>query len=105
MYFSSNFKLGILGGGQLGKMLLSETQKYDIYTKVLDGSADAPCAVGTNEFIQGEITDFDAVYNFGKTVDILTFEVEKVNILALKKLQQESVKVYPSPEVLGVGTE
>ncbi|MCB0486227.1 MAG: 5-(carboxyamino)imidazole ribonucleotide synthase, partial [Flavobacteriaceae bacterium] len=68
-YFSSNFKLGILGGGQLGKMLLTETQKYDIYTCVLDASAEAPCSAICNEFHQGSLLDFDTVYNFGKKVN------------------------------------
>lgn len=65
-YFSSDFTLGILGGGQLGKMLLYETRKYDIRTIVLDPSADAPCRIACNNFEQGSLMDFDTVYNFGK---------------------------------------
>lgn len=99
-YFSSNFTLGILGGGQLGKMLLTETRKFDITTKVLDPSADAPCRIACNTFIQGALTDFDTVYNFGKDVDVLTIEIENVNVDALKKLQSEGVKVYPSPQTI-----
>lgn len=99
-YFSSDFKLGILGGGQLGKMLLTETRKFDIQTYVLDPSDEAPCKVGSNVFIQGSLMDFDTVYNFGKQVDVLTFEIELVNIEALEKLEAEGVKVYPSPKTL-----
>lgn len=99
-YFSSNFTLGILGGGQLGKMLLTETRKFDITTKVLDPSADAPCRIACNTFVQGALTDFDTVYNFGKDVDVLTIEIENVNVDALKKLQSEGVKVYPSPQTI-----
>ena len=99
-YFSSNFTLGILGGGQLGKMLLTETRKFDITTKVLDPSADAPCRIACNTFIQGALTDFDTVYNFGKDVDVLTIEIENVNVDALKKLQSEGVKVYPTPQTI-----
>ena len=99
-YFSSNFTLGILGGGQLGKMLLTETRKFDITTKVLDPSADAPCRIACNTFIQGALTDFDTVYNFGKEVDVLTIEIENVNVDALKKLQSEGVKVYPTPQTI-----
>ncbi|MGB5362763.1 MAG: ATP-grasp domain-containing protein, partial [Aureibaculum sp.] len=95
-YFSSNFKLGILGGGQLGRMLLAETQKFDIYTCVLDASKDAPCASICNEFEQGDLMDFKTVYNFGKTVDLLTIEIENVNVDALESLEDEGVKVYPS---------
>ncbi len=94
-YFSSNFKLGILGGGQLGKMMLYETRKLDIHTKVLEASNDAPCKIACDEFILGDLLDFDAVYNFGKKVDVLTIEIENVNIDALEKLEKEGIKVYP----------
>ncbi len=99
-YFSSDFKLGILGGGQLGKMLLSETRKFDIQTYVLDPSHEAPCKIACNHFYQGNLMDFDTVYHFGKQVDVLTFEIELVNIEALEKLESEGVKVYPSPKTL-----
>ncbi len=99
-YFSSNFKLGILGGGQLGKMLLFETRKFDIYTKVLDPSIDAPSKIACNEFVQGDLMDFDTVYQFGKQVDVLTFEIELVNILALEQLEAEGILVYPSSKTL-----
>ena len=99
-YFSSNFKLGILGGGQLGKMLLAETRKFDIQTYVLDPSDEAPCKIACNKFFQGSLTDFDTVYNFGKQVDLLTFEIELVNLEALEKLENEGLKIYPSPKTL-----
>ncbi|WP_036152046.1 5-(carboxyamino)imidazole ribonucleotide synthase [Maribacter forsetii] len=101
-YFSSDFKLGILGGGQLGKMMLYETRKWDIYTKVLDGSAEAPSRMSCNEFVQGSLLDFDTVYNFGKDVDVLTIEIENVNLDALEKLEDEGVKVYPQPKALRI---
>ena len=97
-YFSSDFKLGILGGGQLGRMLLAETQKYDIYTCILDGAHNAPCARICDEFQQGDLMDYNTVYNFGKKVDLLTIEIEHVNIEALKQLQKEGLKVFPQPE-------
>ena len=99
-YFSSNFKLGILGGGQLGKMMLYDTRKFDIQTYVLDPSDEAPCKMACNHFFQGSLMDFDTVYNFGKKVDVLTFEIELVNIDALVKLELEGVKVFPSPKTL-----
>src|SRR3970040_1739019 len=99
-YFSSDFKLGILGGGKLGKMLLFDTRKFDIQTYVLDPSEEAPCKIACNKFFQGDLMDFDAVYNFGKQVDVLTFEIELVNLEALEKLENEGVKVYPSPKTL-----
>lgn len=94
-YFSSDFKLGILGGGQLGKMLLTETRKFDIYTCVLDPSNEAPCKIACNEFTQGNLMDYDTVFNFGKQVDVLTIEIENVNVDALHDLEKEGVKVYP----------
>ncbi|KQC31208.1 5-(carboxyamino)imidazole ribonucleotide synthase [Flagellimonas eckloniae] len=99
-FFSSDFKLGILGGGQLGKMLLYETRKWDIQTKVMDTSKDAPCKIACNEFVLGNLLDFDDVYNFGKDVDILTIEIENVNVEALEKLEQENVRVYPPTKTL-----
>ena len=101
-YFSSDFKLGILGGGQLGKMLLAETQKFDIYTCVLDAAKDAPCAAVCNEFYQGSLLDYDTVYKFGKKVDTLTVEIENVNVDALEKLEKEGVNVYPSSRTLRI---
>ncbi len=99
-FFSSDFKLGILGGGQLGKMMLYETRKWDIYTKVMDASEEAPCKIACNEFVQGSLMDFDDVYNFGKNVDVLTIEIENVNVGALEKLEHEGVKVYPPTKTL-----
>lgn len=101
-YFSSDFKLGILGGGQLGKMMLYDTRKFDIQTYVLDPSADAPCRIACDKFVQGSLLDFDTVYNFGKQVDVLTFEIELVNVDALEKLEQEGVKVFPSAKTLRI---
>ncbi len=101
-YFSSNFKLGILGGGQLGKMMLYDTRKWDLQTYVLDPSTDAPCRIACNHFKQGSLFDFDTVYQFGKQVDVLTFEIELVNVDALEKLEQEGVKVFPKPATLRI---
>ena len=101
-YFSSDFKLGILGGGQLGRMLLTETQKFDIHTSILDGNKNAPCAEICNTFVVGDLLDFDAVYNFGKTLDLLTIEIEKVNLDALDKLEEEGIAIYPKPKNLRI---
>jgi 5-(carboxyamino)imidazole ribonucleotide synthase len=99
-YFTSSFRLGILGGGQLGKMLLYETRKWDIYTKVLDNAADAPCRMSCNEFVQGDLLDYETVVSFGQGLDLVTIEIENVNIEALKALKQQGVKIYPEPEAL-----
>ena len=99
-YFSSDFKLGILGGGQLGKMMLYDTRKYDIQTYVLDASPEAPCKIACDVFEQGDLMDFDTVVNFGRKVDVLTFEIELVNVDALEQLESEGKKVYPSSATL-----
>ena len=99
-FFSSEFKLGILGGGQLGKMLLAETRKFDIQTYVLDPSKEAPSQFGANHFFIGDLMDFDTVYDFGKKVDLLTIEIENVNLDALDKLEADGLKVFPSPKTL-----
>jgi 5-(carboxyamino)imidazole ribonucleotide synthase len=99
-FFSSDFSLGILGGGQLGKMLLAETQKWDIKTYVLDPSPVAPCKVGSHVFTQGSLMDYNTVFEFGKNMDVLTIEIEGVNIQALADLERQGVKTYPRAETL-----
>ena len=94
--FSSNFKLGILGGGQLGKMLMYDAKRYDIHTKVMDSSQKAPCAKLADEFILGDITDYDDVVSFGNKVDVITVEIEKINTDALLFLEKNGKKVFPS---------
>lgn len=99
-YFSSNFTIGILGGGQLGKMLLNETRKYDIRTKVLDSSSESPCRIATDSFEIGDLLDYETVYNFGKEASLLTIEIEKVNLDALEALEKEGKLVYPPSKTL-----
>lgn len=99
-YFSSSFTLAILGGGQLGKMLLYETRKWDVYTKVLDPSNEAPSRIACDEFVQGDLMDYDTVYEFAKNADVITIEIENVNTEALEALEKEGKKVFPSPKTL-----
>lgn len=96
----SELKLGILGGGQLGRMLIQEAINYNLTTLVLDPDADAPCKHIANYFENGSITDYDTVYNFGKKADIITIEIEKVNVEALEQLEKEGKQVYPQPRVI-----
>ncbi|TXK50489.1 5-(carboxyamino)imidazole ribonucleotide synthase [Pontibacter qinzhouensis] len=88
-------KLGILGGGQLGRMLMQAGLDFNLYTLVLDPDENAPCKDICHEFFVGSFRDFDTVYEFGKNCDILTIEIEHVNADALQKLEEEGVKVYP----------
>ena len=97
---TSNLKLGIIAGGQLGKMLIQEASKWDLVTYVLDNDENCPAKSIASFYIKGSNIDFDSVYQFGKMVDILTFEIENVNIEALKKLKSEGLKIVPEPEIL-----
>src|SRR5215217_8990720 len=95
-------KVGILGGGQLGRMLLQAAANYPMETHVLENDDECPAAYLCRHFVKGNIRDFDTVYNFGKTLDALTIEIENVNIDALEKLENEGVKIYPRPSVLRI---
>ena len=95
-FYTSQNKLGILGGGQLGKMLINEANKLNISCKVMDPNKEAPCSKLVGNFIVGDLLNYNDVYNFGKNVEVLTIEIENVNTDALKKLEEEGVKVYPS---------
>ena len=100
--FSSDFKLAIIGGGQLGKMLLYETRKWDIYTKVIDPNENAPCNIACNEFVKGDLLNYDDVYNFCLDADLITIEIEAVNVEALSDLKKLGKKVHPQPECLKI---
>ena len=93
-------RIGILGGGQLGRMLLQAAANYPVETFVLENDSECPAAHLCHHFTKGDIKDFDAVYNFGKNLDAITIEIENVNVEALEKLEAEGVKVYPKPTVL-----
>ncbi|SEB15269.1 5-(carboxyamino)imidazole ribonucleotide synthase [Pedobacter hartonius] len=96
----SDSKLGILGGGQLGRMLIQEAINYNLTTLVLDPDTDAPCKHIANYFECGSITDYDTVYKFGKKADVITIEIEKVNIEALEQLEKEGKMVFPQARVI-----
>ncbi|MGB4399679.1 MAG: 5-(carboxyamino)imidazole ribonucleotide synthase [Daejeonella sp.] len=98
--FYGDLKLGILGGGQLGRMLIQESINYNITTHVLDPDGDAPCKNLCSKFVKGSLTDYQTVYDFGKEVDLLTIEIEKVNVDALEQLENEGVIVYPQSRVI-----
>ncbi len=93
-------KIGILGGGQLGRMLLQSAVNYPVKTYLMENDEQAPAAHLAHCFTKGDITAYDDVYNFGKHLDAITIEIENVNIEALEKLFEEGVKVYPHPHAL-----
>ncbi len=98
--FYGDLKLGILGGGQLGRMLIQQAINYNVTVKVLDPDRNAPCKKLCDEFVVGQLSDYDTVYNFGKQTDLLTIEIEKVNVDALAQLEKEGVLVYPQSRII-----
>jgi len=98
--FYGDLRLGILGGGQLGRMLIQEAINLNINVSVLDPDRNAPCKKLCDRFESGSLNDYDTVYRFGKQVDMLTIEIEKVNVDALEKLEEEGVLVYPQARVI-----
>ena len=98
--FYQDFKLGVLGGGQLGRMMIQSAIDFNIDVHVLDPDPNAPCKNIATTFQSGALTDFDTVYQFGKSCDLITIEIENVNTAALLKLQSEGKKVFPQPEVI-----
>jgi 5-(carboxyamino)imidazole ribonucleotide synthase len=97
---SARPRIGILGGGQLGRMLLQAAANYHVETFILENDPECPAAHLCHHFTKGDIKDFEAVYNFGKGLDAITIEIENVNIEALEKLESDGVKIFPKPTVL-----
>jgi len=95
-------RIGILGGGQLGRMLLQAAANYPVETHILENDPECPAAHLCHHFTKGDIMDYDAVYNFGKELDAITIEIENVNVEALEKLEADGVKVYPKPSVIKI---
>ncbi|MDB5284104.1 MAG: phosphoribosylaminoimidazole carboxylase ATPase subunit [Bacteroidota bacterium] len=95
-------RIGILGGGQLGRMLLQCAANYHVETFVLESGKNPPASSLCHHFIEGDIKNYDAVYRFGKLVDVLTIEIENVNLEALFKLQEEGLAIFPKPEALKI---
>lgn len=102
MIINTDFKVGILGGGQLGKMLALAAGNWDLNIWSMDKSAEFPAAAYSTHFVEGDFNNYDDVYNFGKQVDVLTIEIEHVNTDALIQLEKEGVKIHPSPTALNI---
>lgn len=99
---NQNKRLGLLGGGQLGRMIIQEAISYNIDVHVLDGDENAPCKTVATTFQTGSITDYETVLAFGQDKDVITVEIENVNIEALEELEKQGKKVYPQPHVLRI---
>lgn len=100
--FTTNIKIGVLGGGQLGRMLQQKALDFGLDLAFIDPDGNAPCRNISSRFFKGDFKDFETVYDFGKTRDIITIEIEHVNVKALEKLEQEGVKVYPQPKCIKI---
>lgn len=100
LWYGNSFRLGVLGGGQLGRMLIQSAMNYDVHIYSMDSSFSAPCGRLAYEFTEGDINNYDDVIAFGKDKNVLTVEIEHVNVDALEELEQSGVKVFPQPRVL-----
>lgn len=99
-FYGENIRLGMIGGGQLGRMFIQEAINYDVFVHILDGDINAPCAKIAHSFTHGSITDYDTLYQFGLDKDVITVEIENVNIEALEALEKLGKKVFPQPHIL-----
>ncbi|MEM9337551.1 MAG: 5-(carboxyamino)imidazole ribonucleotide synthase [Bacteroidota bacterium] len=96
----TDLRIGVLGGGQLGRMLIQSAMNYNLNISILDPDPNAPCVHLVKDFTVGKLTDEETVYEWGKRFDLITIEIENVNINALKRLENEGVKIYPQPDVI-----
>lgn len=101
-FYDKSFKLGILGGGQLGRMLLRETNNLDVKTHIIDPSENAPCRDLATVFSVGDFNNSDTVFEFGKDMDVVTIEIENVSVEGLERLKAAGVKVFPDPNILSI---
>jgi 5-(carboxyamino)imidazole ribonucleotide synthase len=99
-FYHPDFKLGILGGGQLGRMFIQEAINFDVRVYIMDESEVSPSRALANYFTFGSILNYEDVYNFGKDKDVLTIEIENVNVAALYQLEKEGVKIFPQPHII-----
>ena len=99
-FYHPDFKLGILGGGQLGRMFIQEAINFDVRVYIMDESEVSPSRALANDFTFGSILNYEDVYNFGKDKDVLTIEIENVNVAALYQLEKEGVKIFPQPHII-----
>ncbi len=102
LWYGNEFKLGVLGAGQLGRMLIQEAINWNVHIYTMDSDPDSPCSRISHQFTCGSITNYDDVLKFGKDKNLITVEIENVNLEALEELERNGVKVYPQPRVLRI---
>jgi 5-(carboxyamino)imidazole ribonucleotide synthase len=101
-WYGNSFRLGMIGGGQLGRMFIQEATNFDVHVHALDPDPEAPCSTLASSFTQGNLTDYQSVLDFGKTKDVITVEIENINVDALEELERLGKKVFPQPRVLRI---
>jgi len=101
-WYGKSFHLGMIGGGQLGRMFIQESTSFDVQVHVLDPDKNAPCSSLATSFTIGSLLDYDAVLNFGLDKDLITVEIENINIEALEELEKRGKKVFPQARVLRI---
>jgi 5-(carboxyamino)imidazole ribonucleotide synthase len=101
-WYGKSFRLGMIGGGQLGRMFIQEATNFDVHVHVLDPDENAPCKSISNDFTVGSLTDYESVLNFGSDKDLLTVEMENINVDALETLESMGKKVFPQSRVLRI---
>ena len=99
-WYGKDLRLGVLGGGQLGRMLIQAANDLNIHIHCLDPDPNAPCSEIAHSFSCGSLTDYNTVLNFGSDKHLITVEIENVNVEALVELEKKGVKVFPQPNVL-----
>ncbi len=102
IWYGNQFKLGVLGAGQLGRMLIQEAINWNVHVHTMDSDPDAPCSKISHQFSCGSITSYEDVLEFGRDKNLITVEIENVNLEALEILEQNGVEVYPQPRVLRI---
>ncbi|MBI1837701.1 MAG: 5-(carboxyamino)imidazole ribonucleotide synthase [Flavobacteriia bacterium] len=101
-WYGNSFRLGMIGGGQLGRMFIQEAINLDVQVHSLDPDNDAPCKSIATSFTVGKLTDYETLLNFGLDKDVLTVEIENVNIEALEELEKRGKKIFPQPHILKI---
>ena len=102
IWYGNDYKLGVLGAGQLGRMLIQEAINWNVHIYTMDSEPDSPCSRISHQFTCGSITDYDDVLKFGKDKNLITVEIENVNLEALEELERNGVEIFPQPRVLRI---
>lgn len=96
----SEIRIGIIGGGQLGKMLIESSRPWNVQNTVLENDAHCPASLVADKVITGSLYDAEKIRQLAEETDVLTFEIEHINSDVLETLEAEGKKIIPSPRIL-----